>query len=554
MMTRRERTNPEEYTAYAEQVVSGGVVAGIYVRQACERYLKWMSREDMEFRSDRADRVVNFFGKLHHYKGKTAGQRFILSDWQKFVLYHIYGFYWKGTDRRVIRNVYLQTARKQGKSMFVAGLSLYSFLADGEPSAECYIVANSAKQAGNLYTMARTLARQLDPKGKHIETYRDTLKFNATLSILKTLSYNPSAAEGANASFCVTDEYHAAPNSKMYDVMKSSQLQRKNPLSFVITTAGYNINSPCYEMRNVCTEILAGLKEDDTQAAFIYEMDEGDQWDDPKNFIKSNPNLNVTVEPEDITAEIVRAKNNGGAMAEVKTKTLNMWLQSADVWIDSVTVSKATKTVDLEQHRGQTCYLGVDLAAVEDLTAVSWLFPMEDDTLTFKSFYFLPSSTLTNGTNSPYYQRWNRNKYLEICPGNVTDYDAVLNHILRVQKVYDLFIAGVFYDSFNATQFAINATNAGLYMQPFSQTLGSYNKPTKEFERQLKSGKVTIDNNPITRWCIANTALKIDTINDNCKPVKGGTKYEKIDGVIAMITALGGMMEAGAYYKNEVNN
>ena len=145
------------------------------------------------------------------------------------------------------------------------------------------------------------------------------------------------------------------------------------------------------------------------------------------------------------------------------------------------------------------------------------------------------------------YQRWNRNKYLEICPGNVTDYDAVLNNILRVQKVYDLFIAGVFYDSFNATQFAINATNAGLYMQPFSQTLGSYNKPTKEFERQLKSGKVTIDNNPITRWCIANTALKIDTINDNCKPVKGGTKYEKIDGVIAMITALGGMMEGFLY-------
>lgn len=540
-----------KYTDYAEKVINGEIVAGLYIKQACERYLAWMERTDIVFDEQAADRVVTFIEKLHHYKGKTAGQRFILSDWQRFVLYHVYGFYWKGTDKRVIRNVYLECARKQGKSMYIAALSLYSLLADGEPSAECYVVANSAKQANNLYTMARTLAGQLDPKHKHIESYRDTLKFKATLSHLKTLSYNPSAADGFNASFFVVDEYHGAAKSEMYDVMKSSQLQRKNPLAFVITTAGYNLNSPCYEMRNVCAEILANIKSDDTQAAFIYEMDEGDQWDDPANFAKCNPNLHITVEPEDITAEIVRAKNNNGAMAEVKTKTLNMWLQSADVWIDAVTVNNASKEIDIREYQGMTCYVGIDLAAVEDLTAISLLFPMDDGSLTFKTFYFLPQSALTSGVNAPYYQRWHRNGYLQITPGNVTDYDYILNLILQLQQDYELFIAGVYYDSYNATQFAINATNAGLYLQPFSQTLGAYNKPTKEFERLTKSGKVAIDNNPITRWCIANTALKIDTINDNCKPVKKGTKYEKIDGVIAMITALGGMINKGSYYQNE---
>ena len=404
-----------KYTDYAEKVINGEIVAGLYIKQACERYLAWMERTDIVFDKQAADRVVTFIEKLHHYKGKTAGQRFILSDWQRFVLYNVYGFYWKGTDKRVVRNVYLECARKQGKSMYIAALSLYSLLADGEPSAECYVVANSAKQANNLYTMARTLAGQLDPKHKHIESYRDTLKFKATLSHMKTLSYNPSAADGFNASFFVVDEYHGAAKSEMYDVMKSSQLQRKNPLAFVITTAGYNLNPPCYEMRNVCAEILANIKSDDTQAAFIYEMDEGDQWDDPANFAKCNHNLHITVEPEDITAEIVRAKNNNGAMAEVKTKTLNMWLQSADVWIDAVTVNNASKAIDICEYQGMTCYVGIDLAAVEDLTAISLLFPMDDGSLTFKTFYFLPQSALTSGVNAPYYQRWHRNGDPEQC-------------------------------------------------------------------------------------------------------------------------------------------
>lgn len=528
-------------TDYPTKVLNGQIVAGLYIKQACQRFFDWLERPDLLFCPDRAEKVIKFISKFKHYKGKTAKQPFILSDWQEFIIYFIYGFYWKANpDKRVIRNVYLECARKQGKSMFIAALSLYHLLGDGEPSAECYIVANSAKQADNLYTMSRTLATQLDPKQRFIKSYRDSLKFAPTKSLLRTLSFNPTAADGFNASFVVTDEYHAAPNSQMYDVMKSSQLQRLNPLNIVITTAGHNLFSPCYEMRNTCIDILAGVKSDDTQAAFIYELDETDEWDNADNYIKSNPNLYVTIDPDDITAEVNRAKNNEGTKAEVMTKTLNIWLQSAETWIGADIVNRASKPVDLKEYSGMTCYVGVDLAAVSDLTAVSVLIPT-DNKFVFKTWYFLPSDTLKSGVNSQSYLRYKRNGQLNVTPGNVTDYDYILNKIMSLQTDYNLYIAGIYYDSWNATQFAINATAQGLPMFPYSQSIGSFNKPTKEFERLIKSDRVTIDNNDITRWCLSNVALKTDW-NDNAKPVKSGADSEKIDGVIAILQALAGYL------------
>lgn len=534
------------YTDYSTKVLNGEIVTGLYIKQACQRFFDWLNRDDLLFFPDRAEKVIKFISKFRHYKGKTAKQPFILSPWQEFIIYFIYGFYWKAhPDKRVIRNVYLECARKQGKSMFIAALSLYHLLGDGEPSAECYIVANSAKQADNLYTMSRTLANQLDPKQRFIKSYRDSLKFAPTKSLLRTLSFNPTAADGFNASFVVTDEYHAAPNSQMYDVMKSSQLQRLNPLNIVITTAGHNLFSPCYEMRNMCVDLLAGVKQDDTQAAFIYELDEDDEWDDPKNYIKSNPNLNVTIDPSDITAEVNRAKNNEGTKAEVMTKTLNIWLQSAATWIGADVVNRASKPVDLKEYSGMTCYVGVDLAAVSDLTAVSVMIPTGEK-FVFKTWYFLPSDTLKTGVNSQSYLRYKRNGQLNVTPGNVTDYDFILNKIMSLQADYNLYIAGIYFDSWNATQFAIDATAQGLPMFPYSQSIGSFNKPTKEFERLLKSDKLTIDNNGITRWCIGNATLKTDW-NDNAKPVKAGADSEKIDGVISMIQALGGYLSTPQY-------
>lgn len=527
-------SNPTPYTAYALSVVGGGVVAGHYVKQACERYLRMLEREDIEFRADEVDKVVRFIGHLRHYKGASAGKPFTLSDFQFFAVCAIYGLYRDG--KRLVRNIYLEMARKNGKSAFCATLCLYELYAGGEPSPEVYLLANSAKQSGILYEMCREYAMTIDPRGKYSRFYRDRIKFTASKGVLQAFAADASKLDGFNPSMYCIDEYHAATSSACYDVMKSGQGQRENPLAIVITTAGFRQTSPCYEMRKTCVDILGGVKEDDTTFALIFALDEGDDWADPAHFLKTNPNLGITVKEDYLLEQIAAAKNNTSLEASVRTKNFNEWLSTSSVWLSADVLNRSTASVQLSDYRGMCAYMGVDLSSVSDLTALALCIPT-GDRYVHKVWYFLPSATLEESPNRELYRKWHRNGHLTVTPGNVTDYDAVTRQIVAIQQ-QGLVIQQIAYDTWNSTQWAIDATALGLPLLPYSQSLGNFNRPTKELERLLRSDKAVVDNNPITRWCFANIALKTDH-NDNIKPVKGSGKDGKIDGAIAMIEALG---------------
>lgn len=532
------RHTPTPYTAYAQSVVDGGVVAGLYVKQACERYLQMLDREDIEFRAEEVDKVVNFIGKLRHYKGASARKHFTLSDFQFFAVCAIYGIYKDG--KRLVRNVYLEMARKNGKSAFCAALCLYELYASGEPSPEVYLLANSAKQSGILYEMCKEYAGCIDPRERYSKFYRDKIKFKPNKGVLQSFAADASKLDGRNPSLYVVDEFHAATTSACYDVMKSGQGQRENPLAIVITTAGFSQTSPCHEMRKTCVDILAGVKTDDTTFALIFSLDEGDDWADPANFKKTNPNLGITVKEDYLLEQIAAAKNNTSLEASVRTKNFNQWLTSASVWLPADLLNKSTEVVKVSDYRGNCAYMGVDLSAVSDLTALALCIPF-DGKFVFKTWYFLPAVALDESPNRELYRKWYRNGYLIVTPGNVTDYDAVTRQIVSLDKE-GIAVLQIAYDSWNSTQWAIDATALGLPLQPYSQALGNFNRPTKEFERLLRSGKAVIDNNPITRWCFSNIALKADH-NDNVKPIKGSGKDGKIDGAIAMIEALGAYLQ-----------
>lgn len=536
MKTKDVTRNPA--TTYALSVIGGGVVAGQYIKLACQRYLDWMERKDLIFCPEKAEKVIRFAEKLHHYKGFSGP--FILEPWQKFIIYHIYGFYYADRpDKRVVRNVLILTSRKQGKSMLLSLFALFALLADGEPSPEVYVCANSSKQSGVLFGMAKTFAKQLDPSKKHIKPYRDSLKVEQNDGILRAMAFNPDAADGFGASMAITDEYGAATSSAMYDVMKSSMTARKNPLNIIISTAGHSMLSPCYEMRQACIDILTGVKTDDKQVAFIYELDEGDKWDDPEVWIKSNPNLGVSVQKEEIAAAVLEAKNGTSDMAEVKTKTINLWLNSANQWLDPAAVQKCIANVDLEDHRGEFAYFGVDLAATNDLTAMSVMFPYEDKGKVYKTWYFMPQTSLSNGHNASLYQRWNREGLLIITPGDATDFDFVRDKMICIIEDYELTAVGIYYDRMLAHGFATSCNEMGLQAIPFAQSYVNYTSPILDFERGVANQSIAIDSNIITRWCIENAAIKTTT-NNLRMVVRKGTKYEKIDGCVAMLMASGG--------------
>lgn len=523
-----------KYTEYAESVLNGDIVTSIYVKLACKRFLDWFNNPEYEFKEKKVDKVVSFISKLKHYTGKSNGKPFLLTDWQYFIVENIYGWYYRGTNKRVIKNVYIEVGRKSGKTTLLSAIALYAMIADGENGSEVDCVANTKQQAKILFDTASNLADSLDSKHKYIKPYRDKIKFAATKSHIQVLSSDASTLDGFNAYLFVEDELHAAKDSKLYDVLKSSQGMRNNPLAICITSAGFDKFGFCYQMRKTCIEILFGKKEDNSQFSAIYSIDEDDDWQDPNVWKKSNPNLGITVTEEYLQDQVTQAKNNPSLEIGVRTKNFGEWVSTQDIWINNDLLLKNTDTVKLDDFKNETAYVGVDLAAVSDLTAVSIMIP-KDGKVYFKNRFYLPYSSLSNNSNAELYKDWYNKGLLTITDGNVTDYDYILQDLLKAnQKV---FIGKVAYDAYNATQWAIDATSEGLPLEPFGQSLGNFNRPTKELERLIRSGKVVIDNNEITRYCFSNVILKHDYC-ENIKPTKA-TNQNKIDGVIAMIQALG---------------
>lgn len=527
-------TRKKKYIQYAEDVLRGKIVTGHYIKLAAERFFRLMYDERYEFREDKVEQVCGFISIIHHYTGKHAGKPFVLEAWQEWIVASMYGFYLRGTNERLVQSAYIEMARKQGKSAFASALCLYHLIADGEMNAEVYMAANSKDQAKVSFNMASNFSKMLDPGKEFLDPYRDTIKYERTLSFLKVLAADSSKLDGPNASMYLIDEYHAAKNSGVKDVLQSSQGMRENPMAVIITTAGFDRLGVCYQYREMCTEVVSGLKEDDTLFIAIYCLDKEDDWKDEAVWVKSNPNLGVTVQTKYLKTQVRKAINTPSDEVGIKTKNLNIWCDAEKTWIKDDYILSASANVNLEEYNGLDCFIGVDLSSTSDLTSFSVMIPTTEK-MVWKTFYFLPEAALTEKRFKELYGEWARQGALCITPGNVVDYDFILNKIMEIGQILNIVTIG--YDSWNATQFVINCTEKGLPMEPYSQSIGNFNKPTKELERLLLSGVAVIDNNIITRHCFRNVVMARDK-NGNTKPSK---QYEekKIDGVIAMIEALG---------------
>lgn len=533
----------KSYHQYAEDVLSGKIVACEPIKLACERYLSFLDDDRYEFREDVVDNKIKFYSILRHFKGKHSGKPFILEPWQQWIISNIYGFFNREDGSRLIQTAYIEIARKNGKTALAAGMGLDGLINDGEDGAEVYFAANSRDQVKiSAWPLCSNFAEGIDPKGKLLTVYRDTVKFDSTKSFLKVLASDSTKLDGPDPHMFILDEYHAAKNNSVKAVLESGQGNRENPLAIIITTAGFDKLGPCYELRDTAVDILHGLKEDDTFFCAIFTLDKEDDWKDEKVWIKSNPNLGVTVRPQYLKKEIRKAINTPSDEVNVKTKNLNIWCDSSEVWIPDSYIIEASKDVNLNDFKDAECHAGIDLSATSDLTCISYMIPHEGK-FYFKTNYYLPEAALTEKRFKEQYQEWRRLGLLTITPGNVTDYDYILNDLMEASKT--VYLSSVAYDQWNATQFVINATDNGLNMTPFAQNLGNFNKPTKELERLILSGNAILDNNVITRHCFRNVVMARDH-NGNIKPSK---KYEekKIDGVISMLQALGAYLSNPRY-------
>lgn len=534
----------EKYYQYAIQVVNGDIIACKYVIQSCQRFINDLKREDLIFRKDKVDRAIKFISILKHFTGKTSGKPFILEPFQQFIVANLIGWYWKESNDRRFTSAYIEMARKGGKTALIAALAMYYFIADGEDNAEIDIAANNFEQAKICFSFIQQYAMQLDPKHKDLKVYRSSIKLLTNASIINVFSADDKGKDGFNASVGIIDEYHSAPNSKMRDIIKSSQGMRQNPMLLTITSSGFDKTLPCYKLRTTCTEILSEIKTDDSLFCIIFSLDENDDWTNEEVWIKSNPNLGNTVTKKYLREQVQSAINNPTEETSVRTKNLGQWLSSSEVWISDNYINQVTEKIDISDFSDDDlCYIGCDLSSVSDMTAMSYLI-VKNDIFYFKTDYYLPESALIESPNRELYKHWQRTGQLKITSGNVVDYDYIINDLSQIRNRVTIYKIG--YDQWQSTQFVINATELGFPLEPYSQSIGNFNKPTREIERLIKSNKVRIDNNEITRWMFRNVALKADH-NGNVKPNKGLGKDKKIDGVIAMIESLGVYLDTPRY-------
>ena len=530
---------------YCKDVLSDKIPSGIHLKNAVNRYLS-DRKNGWNFNEQAVNKVITFISKLKHFTGKHAKQNFYLEPWQIFIIANLYGFYNLDGTRR-FQTAYLEMARKQGKTALVAALSLYNLLGEGENDAEILLAANSKDQAKIAFKLVQGFSKGYDPKEKTLKRFRADIILNDEPGFIKCLASDSDKLDGYNCSLGIVDEYHSAPNSQVRDVIRSSQGMRENPMLVTITTAGFDKTLPCYELRTVCTEITAGIKKDESFFSVIYSLDDKDDWKNPDNWIKSNPNLGITINPDFIKKQVQQAINSPDDEVGVKTKNLNVWCDSASVWIPDEYVVKASKKLNIDDFKGEDCYIGVDLAADVDLNAVSYLF-VRDGIYHFINDYYIPTETLQKRNlhaDKEMYKQWVIHKYLKTTAGNATDYNFITKDLLENDKKFS--IEKVFYDKYNATQWAIDCTEAGLRLEPYSQSIWSFNGCTKEFRRSILNDKIIIDDNPINRYCLRNVELRMDP-QGNVKPRKANEK-KKIDGVIAMLQALAAYMNAQANNK-----
>lgn len=420
-------------------------------------------------------------------------------------------------------------------SALCAGYATYHLCSDKEAGASVIIGASSATQAQMMFEVCQKF---LQPFGKIFKRYRDSIKFPAMDSKLQVVSSNVQAIEGENASAYFIDEIEMQPDSKLYDTLSTSTVARTQPLGFVIGTAGFDTDGFAYSMLRMHKEILDGTLDDDTSVGILYEPDEGDDpYEDDENrtiLKKTNPNLDVSCRADAIDGEMRKAKNNPRLKASVLMRHFDMWQNSSMEWIPEKFIISNMDKVSLPDYAEESVYLGYDLSAAKDLTCLSACIHSGDRYI-FKTWYWCSQWAVDESVNKQLYRMWADNGYITVCPGRTIDYDFIHNKIEELGERY--FIPYIGYDPWNAVQLSKKLTDEGKPMIPYGMNMANMNRPMKEFEVKILNDSVIIDKNPVTKWCLKNTCLKIDR-NENIYPVKTNAE-NKIDGMVAMMIAYG---------------
>lgn len=485
----------------------------------------------------RADRVIRFISHLKHSTGEWAGKPFNLMPWQEEIIRRLYGTL-NPDGTRQYRTLWFEVPRKNGKTELGAGgITLPLLYIDGEMGAQIYSAANDKDQAGLVFNAAAPMVEQnpsLDrvskiyPPQKRIVYYRNRSFYTAVSSEAYT-------KDGLNAHGIVYDELHAAPNRELWDVLTTSQGSRRQPLTAVTTTAGYDRNSICWEQHDYACKVRDGIINDPTWLVVIYAAPEDADWTDEDVWKECNPALGVFRFLDEIRALCKKAQETPALEMTFRRLYLNQWTSSVERWMPMDKWDACNAPADMEALKGKPCYAGLDLSATTDLTALSLVFPVGDSYDVIMHFW-IPWDTAREKEKRDRvpYSLWVKQGYITATEGNVIDYHSIQHKLEEYASLYD--IKEVAFDRWGATKLSQDLTDAGFVMVPFGQGFRSMSAPTKELMNLILSEKIRHGGNPVLRWNADNLVVNQDPAG-NLKPDKAKST-QKIDGIVALIMAI----------------
>ncbi|MGT2712652.1 terminase large subunit [Streptococcus oriscaviae] len=488
----------------------------------------------------KADRAVTFINNLSHTKGKWAGKRFDLLPWQEQIVRDLFGIVKEDGNRQFL-TAYIEIPKKNGKSELAAAIALYLLYADNEASAEVYGAACDRNQASIVFDVAKQMvqmSRPLEKRSKIMGATKRIVNYS-NAGFYQVLSAETGTKHGLNVSGLVFDEIHAQPNRHLYDVLtKGSGDAREQPLFFIITTAGTDRNSICYELHTKALDILNGRKKDTSFYPVVYGLSDEDDWNDEANWRRANPSLGHTIGIDRVREAYQQALDNPAEENVFKQLRLNMWTSSSVAWIPEHVYAKGNDPIQYESLKGRSCYAGLDLSSTSDITAFVLVFPprFEEENYIVLPFFWLPEDTLELRCRRDHvlYDVWERQGYIKTTEGNVVHYGFIEKFIEELSEIYH--IKEIAYDRWNATQMVQNLEGMGLTMVPFGQGYKDMSPPSKELYKLMMEGKIQHGGHPVLKWMGQNVVMRQDPAG-NIKPDKEKS-VEKIDGIVALIMGL----------------
>lgn len=503
--------------------------------------------KDSVYSEDRADFAVNFIECLCHTKGTWAGKPFLLLDWQEQIIRDLFGII-KPNGYRQFNTAYIEIPKKNGKSELAAAVALLLCCGDEEQRAEIYGCAADRGQATIVFDVAADMVRMcpaLNRRCKILASQKRIL-YTPTNSFYQVLSAEAYSKHGFNIHGVVFDELHTQPNRKLFDVMtKGSGDARMQPLYFLITTAGTDTNSICYETHQKAVDILEGRKIDPTFYPVIYGAGQEEDWTDPKVWKKANPSLGETIGIDKVKAACDSARQNPGEENSFRQLRLNQWVKQAVRWMPMEKWDACAFPVNPEDLEGRVCYGGLDLSSTSDLTAFVLVFPPYDDEEPYYilPFFWLPEETLPIRVNRDHvpYDVWERQGYIQTTEGNVVHYGYIEKYIERLGEKYN--IREIAFDRWGAVQMVQNLEGMGFTVVPMGQGFASMSPPTKELMKLTLEKKLAHGGHPVLRWNMDNIFIRTDPAG-NIKADKAKST-EKIDGAVATIMALDRAIRCG---------